>query len=144
MSMAIDLAEPGDVYDFLELVRGGTGHLTAAEAVGWTPRRLRQMMSDPSFAEMVVECEERKVESIEKVAFDLAQNKNVEMIKLWLFCKGEHRGWRPPAQRQHVVTEGKVDRDDVATAVAAVRELMAAGDLNALPPPVDAEIIDGD
>ena len=135
-------ADPTDVLQFLELVKDGAGHIHAGYSVGWSRRQIFDLLKDPVFAEMVDEAEEHELESIEMTAHRLAKAGNTRMIELVLFCKARHRGWRPPTQRIESVNEGKPDRDVVAATVASVRELLANGELQELPPVIEAELVE--
>jgi hypothetical protein len=138
MSVVAEYASPDEVLEFLEKVQHGAGHLNAAYAVGWSPAKLRRLMSDTEFVEALNTAETQLIESIEEKAVDLALHGNTRMIELILFCKARDRGWRPPTQRIEHVAEGKVDVNIVASVGQAVREQLKAGTLAELPSVIDA------
>lgn len=156
----MEVADPLEVEQFLELIRVSTqydddgaeymqapmGHMTAALAVGWTPRKLKALMKDPDFVQLVNEAKTMLVESVEAMAIRNALHGNQRAIELFLFCHASDRGWRPPAHRHEVVQSGKVDIAIVASVKEAVQAHLASGTVAELqgPPPIDAEIVDDD
>jgi hypothetical protein len=157
----METADPLEVEQFLELLRVGSGYdeegrdvyqapmgeMTAALAVGWTPRKLKALKKDPEFVQLVNEARTLLVESVESVAIRNALRGNQRAIELFLFCHAADRGWRPPAHRHEVIQSGKVDISIVASVKEAVKAHLAAGgsiaELQEAPPVIDAEIVDG-
>ena len=156
----MELADPLEVERFLELIRVSTqyddeggeylqppmGEMTAALAVGWTPRKLKALRKDPEFIQLINEAKTQLVESVESVAIRNALRGNQRAIELFLFCHAADRGWRPPAHRHEVVQSGRVDISIVASVKEAVQAHLASGTVAELqgPEPIDAEIIDDD
>jgi len=112
------------IEEFIELVVGGVGKLNAALAVGWTPRQLRELETDPDFNLLMEQCSIRQIESVEQVAYELAIARSVPMIQMILYCKGADRGWRPPTQRVAVNHQGTVAVERVNAVRQAAIELM--------------------
>lgn len=123
-----------DMLDFFELIADGAGPLNAALAVGWTPRKLRELSKNPEFAEMMLECQERCIESIEQKARELARKGNMTAIQLVLFCQAPERGWRPPTQRVAVSQNIQVKHEVVEAAKAAVLHAIDQRGVKALQP----------
>ena len=142
MSVVAEYADPDEVLEFMTAIQGGAGHLTAAYAVNWTPAKLRKLMADPEFVAAINEAETMLIESIEEKAHKLALNGNTRMIEMVLFCKARDRGWQPPTQRVHHVTEGQVDINVVASVKEAIQASMKTGELAALPAVIDATCTD--
>ena len=156
----METADPLEVAEFLDLLRVSTdydaegqefhrapmGEMTAALAVGWTPRKLKALKKDPEFVQLVNEARTLLVESVESVAIRNALRGNQRAIELFLFCHAQDRGWRPPAHRHEVVQSGKVDVSIVASVKEAVQAHLAAGgsiaELQEASPIIDAEIVD--
>lgn len=135
-------ADPADVLEFLSYIKGGAGHMTAAYAVDWTPAKLRRLMADPEFVAAINEAETMLIESIEEKAAKLALNGNTRMIELILFCKARDRGWQPPTQRVHHVSEGQIDVNVVASVRDAIQGALRSGALAELPAVIDATCAD--
>lgn len=135
------------IETFLGRIYDGCGRMSAAVEVGWSPAELRSLMRDPEFADLVVAAEERRLESIEEVAFTMAREKNTKMVSFILERQGQHRGWGP-VQRIDVNRNVKVDITAKLSAVEALREVMRSGaDIAALQPGggldvIDAEVVD--
>ena len=117
--------EASQLEEFLGLVAGGyNGFLTAGLAVGWTPKRIAELMSDQDIAELVNYAVEQKVEYVESKLFGLIEKESFPAIQMFLYCQGAHRGWRPPQQRVAVDHQGKVAVERVAAVTAATLELI--------------------
>jgi hypothetical protein len=138
-------AHPLDVLEFLEALSNGVGQLNAALAVGWSPKKLRDLMRDNEFLDMMEESRIRGVETIEQKVFELASRGNLAAATLYLYCQAPDRGWRPPAQRVSVSSQTTVKVELVEGAKQAVMEQLRAGGVKALQPggPLD-EIEDAD
>ena len=120
------------LQEFVEFVCAGRGPLNAALAVGWTPKDLRELETSPQFQQLMGECETRKLESLEQVAFEMAMNKNASMLQMILYCKGAERGWRPPTQRVAVHHQGTVAVETIEATKKALLEIMAEHGAEAL------------
>lgn len=138
-----------NVERFLEYVRGGSGPLNAAIAVGWTPYQIRQRLKDDQFATLVEEVKERRTETIEQVVYEKAAEGTRWAVEMYLFCQAPERGWRPPATRIDVTKTQRVEGQLVVSVVEGARQLLEAHSVAALQPggaldgPIeDAEIVD--
>jgi hypothetical protein len=139
----VELAPPDEVWVFLELVREGAGEINAAYSVNWTGAKLKRLMKDPDFIEMITEAKGRRIEQIEEVAYKMAMRGNVRCIELTLFCQAADRGWKPPAQRHEVNQTGRIDVDIVMSVQEAARQMLQQGTLGQLSAPIiDAEVVD--
>lgn len=140
-------AHPVDVLEFLESLADGVGQLNAALAVGWSPKKLRDLMRDQSFLDMMEESRIRKLESVEEVVYRLAQRGNLAAATLILYSHAADRGWRPPAQRVAVSSQTTVKVEIVEGAKAAVLEQLRTGSIKSLQPGgaldiVEAEVVE--
>jgi hypothetical protein len=137
----LDDIEPADVEKFLRMLQGHQGELTAALAVGWTPRQLRVLKRDPEFSALVSDVNTQRIENIERKVFKLADKGVRWASELVLFCHAADRGWRPPAQRHEVSHSGQVDHVLVASVKEAVRESLSTRTVAELQaaPFIDAE-----
>lgn len=110
--------------EYLTLRAGNRGRLNSALAVGWTPRQLRDAERVPGFQEAVASARELGLESIEEKAYELAEDGNVPMIQMILYCHGADRGWRPPTQRVAVQHQGTITVERIQAVTSAARQLM--------------------
>ncbi len=117
-------APPDEVLEFLELVRGGSGEVNAAYSVNWSPAKLRKMMRDGDFAELVQESKLRLVESLEETVVKRAMAGNVRCLELYLFTQAAERGWRPPTQRVDVRKEITAKVEVVAAVKAGLLQAL--------------------
>ena len=106
----METADPLEVEQFLELLRVNSdidvdgaeflrapmGEMTAALAVGWTPRKLKALKKDPEFVQLINEARTLLIESVESMEIRNALRGNQRAIELFLFCHAADRGWRPP------------------------------------------------
>lgn len=156
--MPTETADPAEVEQFLrnlqasvDIVDGDLqvvapmGELTAAYAVGWTARKLRMLKRDPEFLAMMEEAKELVLESVEQMAYRNALLGRQRAIEMVLFCKGAHRGWRPPAQRHEVNHSGTIDHSVVAAGMEIAKAMLEESSVKELQSAViDAEVIDDD
>lgn len=156
--MPTETADPAEVEQFLrnlqasvDIVDGDLqvvapmGELTAAYAVGWTARKLRMLKRDPEFLAMMEEAKELVLESVEQMAYRNALLGRQRAIEMVLFCKGAHRGWRPPAQRHEVNHSGAIDHSVVAAGMEIAKAMLEHTPVKELQSAVvDAEVIDDD
>lgn len=144
MTVADSKAEAARVEDFLEHVRNGVGTTNACYAVGWTPRHLRDKLKDPDFVEMVRESNERKIETLEKVTFDLAAKGNLAALQFYLMCQASERGWRPPQQRVAINAQTTIRLEAVAASKQAILDRLEKRDIKALQPGpvIDVDLAD--
>lgn len=118
-------AEARKLPEFLDLIRQGTGNIEAALAVGWSPKRLRQLMADHDFLEVIQIAHERRIENIEKRLYEMADNKHFPAIQMILYSQAADRGWRPPQQRVAVKHTGVVALERVNAVREAALAIMA-------------------
>lgn len=146
--MTIHPEQSADTLMFLEALSCGVGQLNAALSVGWSPKRLRDLMKAPEFIELMDEARTRGIETIEQKVFELAERGNLAAATLFLYCQASDRGWRPPAQRVAVSSQTTVKVEIVEGAKAAVLERLQARDIKSLQPGgalddvIDADVIE--
>ena len=85
--------EMDQVSEFLEAVRVGTGPLNAGIAVGWSPAKVRRLMKDEDFVEMVEVAKERMLESIEQVLYEMSLRGHFKALQMVLHNERSDR-WR--------------------------------------------------
>ena len=133
--------------DFLERIAKGVRPLSAGLAVGWTPKRTREVLTEPGMAEIVRDAQEISIETLEEKVYKLAKKGNVSCLQLVLFCQASERGWRPATQRVAISSQSTVRVEVVEAAKAAtlaaiskhgVKALQVGGALDV----VDAEPLD--
>ena len=134
--------DPAELKTFLQRLKGGGGEQLAAAAVGWSQLRLRQVLAMPEIQEAVRVCRQKDLESLERVSYQLASRGNTEMLKLWLYCQGGDRGWRPPTQRVETRQIGRPDAATVASVRVAIQQALKAGELR--PAEVDDDVVDAE
>jgi hypothetical protein len=146
MTLILDDVDPGQVEQFLRMLQGHRGELTAALAVGWTPRQLRMLKRDPDFSTLIAEVNTQRIENVERKVWKLADKGVKWAAELALFCHASDRGWRPPAQRHEVTHSGQVDHVLVASVREAVRESLSTTSVAELQaaPFIDVEERHGD
>jgi hypothetical protein len=127
---------------FLRRLKGGGGEQLAAAAVGWSPLRLKQVLSQPEIQDAIKEVRRKDIETLERKAYRLAERGNTEMLKLWLFCQAGDRGWRPPTQRVETVRVGMADPTVIASVRQAISEALTRGELQ--PAACDDDIVDAE
>jgi len=121
-----------DKLNFLQHLAGGVRPLTAALAVGWSPHKLRQVMKDPEFQELVDMAGEISIEAMEQKVYELGLRGNLSAATLFLYSHASHRGWRPPTQRVAVESSKTVKVEIVEGAKAAAIALMERHGVKAL------------
>lgn len=121
--MAQEIAPADEVLEFFSLVQGGAGVLTSAFAMGWTPHKLKKLMADPSFRDMMTEATTQQVETVEEKLYDLARRGNMRAIEMFLYNRSPDR-WSPPTQRVKVESTKKIQVEIVDSAVEAARQLI--------------------
>lgn len=141
MAEFADIVAPLEAELFLEFLKDGTPPLHAAIEVGWSPAKLRKMMSDPDFAALCAEAEDHQDETIEQALFRQAEKGNMAAIQMWLYNRQPDR-WRD-TKRIEVKTETTIQVGIVASvkeaAIALLRE-HGVGELQAAV--IDAEVVD--
>ncbi len=135
--------------DFMEMILRHVGPKNAAVACGWTLRQLAELERLPQFQEMMAAAQDRRIESVEQVAYELAEKGNVPMIQMILYCQAADKGWRPPTQRVSHHVQGTVAIEKVEATKEALRQIMLENGVKMLASggPLDeiedAEIVEG-
>lgn len=128
-------------YDrFLELIRDGIPEINAALEVGWTPRRLKQLLNDPEFTELVGYARDEADGTIEKVLYEQASKGKQWAVSLWLFNRQPDR-WKD-IRRIEVNTTTTVNIGTVRSVKEAALELLreqGIEGMQALPAVIDVE-----
>lgn len=93
--------------EFLARLTQGARPLTAGAAVGWSPRKVGKMMSDPDFRILIEEASEMATESIEETLHRVARGGNVSAIQMWLYNRAPDR-WKD-VKRIETTVSGHVD-----------------------------------
>ena len=122
---ALEEVAPATIDKFLRMLQGHQGELTAALAVGWSPRQFRALKRDPDFCALIGDVDTQRIENVEKKVWKLADKGVRWAVELTLFCHAADRGWRPPTQRHEVSHSGQVDHVLVASVKEAVRESLS-------------------
>ena len=117
--------EIGSHEEYFALRREGCGQMNAAEAVGWTPAKLKKLLKDPEFLELDRIMQVRLLETIEEKEYELARRGNQRAIEMVLFCKAADRGWHPPTQKVSIERNDTVRIEMVNSTVAALKEALA-------------------
>jgi len=122
--------EKRDTFTFLEDIRTGTGPLNAGIAVGWSPAKIKRLMRDESFAEMVDVARERMHESIEKTLYQLAEGGHIKAIQMVLYNERADK-WKDV---RHISVEqhSTLDIGVVESVKTAARELLKENGVAAL------------
>lgn len=79
--------------EFLDKVSCGTSELNAGIEVGWTPAKIRGLLADKGFREMVTFAQRLADGNIEKKLYQVARRGNMAAIQMWLFNREPDR-WR--------------------------------------------------
>lgn len=118
--------------EFLDLIRRGVGQLNAAIQVGWTPAKLRRLLKEESFADLVFLAEESLIEDIEEAVYTAAKAGNSTAYKMVLYNRRPDK-WRDV---RHIQVE-KSDRLEVDVVVGVKEGILASlreGGIAALQP----------
>lgn len=127
--------EMRDTTRFLESIRMGVGPLNAAIAIGWTPSKLKKLMGDPEFAELVSVSVERRLESSEQVLYELAQGGHFKALQMVLYNERSSK-WRD-LRHIEVQQATTLDVGVVVSVKASVLELLREQGVAALQAPLD-------
>lgn len=130
---------------FVELVARGVSAVNAAIEVGWTPWRLKQMMKNEEFADILRGAHDRANGTVEEALYNRAIAGNVSAMQMWLFNREPDR-WRD-VKRIEVRSDHRVSVTAVESVKTGVLELLREHGVAALQALeqgdiVDAEIID--
>ena len=133
-----------ETAEFLEDIRVGTGPLNAGLAVGWSPAKVHRLMKDEEFVEMMDAAKERRLESIEKTLYVMAEKGHFKAIQMVLHNQRPNE-WR---DIKHIQID-KRETLDVGVVVsvkqAALDVLRDKGVAALQPAPeeiIEAEVID--
>lgn len=136
-----EIVAPLEAEMFLEWVKIGTPPLHAALEVGWSPARLRQMLSDPEFKALVDAMEEYKDQTIEQALFDQAKKGAGWAVQMWLYNRQPDR-WRD-TKRIEVRSETTIQVGIVASVKEAALALLRERPIGELQEGIlDAEVVD--
>lgn len=124
--------EAKDTFTFLEDIRVGTGPLNAGLAVGWSPAKVRRLLKDAEFVELMNAASEMRLESVEKTLWQLADRGHFKAIQMVLFNK------RPDAWRdiKHIQVDKRetLEVGVVVSVKAAALELLREQGVDAFQP----------
>lgn len=137
--MATDVMSDREMREtqaFLEDIRTGTGPLNAGIAVGWSPAKIKRLLRDEAFAEMVDVARERLHESIEKTLYQLADGGHIKAIQMVLYNERADR-WKD-VRHINVEQHSTLDIGVVESVKTAARELLRENGVAALQQPVEA------
>jgi len=118
--MFLDIAEK---ETFLERVANGCPPLLAGHELQWNPKKVREIMADPEFAELVSASIERSIDTVEATLVRKAQEGNMAAITMVLFNRRADR-WRD-VKRIEVRTDATVTIQSVESVKEAARALLA-------------------
>ena len=138
------LCDPLEAEAFLDLVAAGANATNAAVAVGWTPARLRRLMKDQDFAQLVADSEARAVGIVEEALFRRAASGNVQAIQFFLLNRAPDR-WRD-VRRIEMTSETTIHVGTINATKEALLALIrdkGVQPFQELPTPTD-DIIDAD
>lgn len=142
---AAELRAMEQLNAFLEALAGGSPRDLAGWSVGWTPRKIRSMETDPATLELIEAAEDRNLDTIEQKLSTMARAGNIRAAEMILYNRRPNR-WRDVRK---IEVSGTVQHSigDIETAkmalisvlreagVAALQPALAAADI------VDAEVI---
>lgn len=86
-----------------------------AWALNWSPRKLATFVADEDRAELIAFADEAKLGGMERAVYVAGRKGNMTAARLYLFCKGRHRGWADTRQ-VHVTAQ---TRQEVLISVSA-------------------------
>lgn len=130
---------------FLIAVAEGTPEVNAAIEVGWTPFKMRRVLADPDFAELVGFAKQQADGEIQKVLYQQAKKGMGWAVTLWLFNR-DPDNWKD-TKRIEVHSTTKIEIGIVGGIKEAAMQLISQAGPAALQPGgpldiVDAEIIE--
>jgi hypothetical protein len=128
--------EQRETFTFLEEIRVGTGPINAGVAVGWSPAKVRRLLNDPDFAELVSTAKERLHEDIEATVYRLAKNGHVKAIQMVLYNERSEK-WKD-VRHINVQQHSTLDIGVVESVKTAARELLREQGVAALQQPAAA------
>ena len=145
--MFADIAEK---ETFLDRVANGCPPLLAGHELRWSPKKSKEVMNDPEFADLVNAAIERGLDAVEATLMRKAQEGNMAAITMVLFNRRADR-WRD-VKRIEVRTDATVTINSIESVKAAAIALLAdrgvdamqalnAGTLDEI---IDAELVDDD
>lgn len=95
-----------------------------AWALNWSPRKLGQFLADDDRASLIEFAGEALLGGMERAVYIAGRRGNMTAARLYLFCKGRHRGWADTRQ-VHVTAQ---TRQEVLISVSAgVQQALQAG-----------------
>lgn len=135
--------EAKELGEFLEDIRVGTGPFNAALAVGWSPAKIRRLMKDTEFLELMDHASELQLESIEKTLHQMAEKGHFKAIQMVLHNRRSGQ-WR---DIKHIQIE-KNETLDVGVVVSvkqAAIDMLREQGVEALQPAqeiIEAKVLD--
>jgi hypothetical protein len=132
---------------FFDLLRTGVRPIHAAVEVGWSPAKLRQLMKDRDFTELMHIAEEMLDETVEESLYHTALKGNFRAQQMWLLNRQGKR-WRDVRHIEVNSTE-RLEVGVVLGVKQAAAELLRSQGVSAFQPGgeldiVDAEVVDDD
>lgn len=115
---------------FFQLVSMGTPPDLAAFEVQWTPRKLKELMRDPDFKDLLKVAQRMRDDYVERALYEQARKGNMVAIQIVLFNR-RAEDFRD-VKRIEVHTDHKVEIGFTRATVDAVKELLASVDPTAL------------
>ena len=120
---------------FLICLADGIPEDLAGYEVNWTPAKVRRVLAEPDFAEMVDAAKSRADGTIEAALHKLGRNGNLGAIQMWLYNRNPER-WKD-VRRIEVKNELNVNLSLVASTKQAVLEMLREVGPAALQPSYD-------
>lgn len=130
---------------FFDLLRTGVRPIHAAVEVGWSPAKLKQLMKDREFMELMDMAEEMLDETVEESLLQSALKGNFRAQQMWLLNR-QRAKWRDVRHIEVNSTE-RLEVGVVLGVKQAAAELLRSEGVAALQPGgeldiVDAEVVD--
>lgn len=116
--------------EFLDLVATGIPEINAALQVRWSPKKLKQMLADPEFVELVNAARDTFDGLVETTLGQMAIRGNMRAVEMWLYNRQKGR-WTDVKKIEidHTVTHNYAI---VGVAVEAAQALLAQHGAGAL------------
>lgn len=125
--MFLDIA---DKETFLDRVANGCPPLLAGHELRWSPKKTKEVMNDPEFADLVNAAIERGLDAVEATLMRKAQEGNMAAITMVLFNRRADR-WRD-VKRIEVRTDATVTISSIESVKAAAIALLAQRGVDAM------------
>jgi len=130
---------------FFDLLRSGVRPIHAAVEVGWSPAKLKRLMKDREFVELMDMAEEMLDETVEESLYQSALKGNFRAQQMWLLNR-QRAKWRD-VRHIEVNSRERLEVGVVLGVKQAAAELLRSEGVQALQPGgeldiVDAEVVD--